>query len=154
MPHAYFFVQPIDGWSSAEGMAPWRSPERAPEYGGGGSKGRKGGGGGGGGDESSFVRSASFAGDPAKSRNTPWESDHTPGIARHYSLNDSFAGQQEEADVSWGASPKGEADGGVDKPKKGPGDVILESMLFKDDAKEIGVVEVRARVQRTGSLRL
>ncbi|CAM9517514.1 unnamed protein product, partial [Ectocarpus sp. 8 AP-2014] len=26
--------KPIDGWDPAEGMVPWRSPERAPEYGG------------------------------------------------------------------------------------------------------------------------
>lgn len=43
----------------------------------------------------------------------------------------------------WSANPKDGENGGVERPKKGSGDVILESMLFKDDAKEIGVVEVR-----------
>eukprot|EP00903_Cladosiphon_okamuranus_P015046 g13919.t2 len=120
--------KPMNGWSSAEGMAPWRSPERAPEYGGDG-KPRNG---------ESFARSASFTGDPMQARNTPWESDeHAPGIARHNSLKE--FGQQEEADVSWGANPKD----GVERPKKGTGDVILESMLFKDDAKDIGVVELK-----------
>lgn len=58
-------VQPINGWSSSEGMDPWRSPERAPEYGGDDSQGvRKG---------ESYVRSASFAGDQMQARNTPWE---------------------------------------------------------------------------------
>lgn len=52
---------------------------------------------------------------------------------------------KEDADVSWSASSKDGSDGGPDRPKKGEGDVILESMLFKDDAKEIGVVEVRKK---------
>lgn len=60
-------------------------------------------------------------------------------------MNDSF-GQQEDADVSWSANPKDSEDGGVERPKKGAGDVVLESMLFKDDAKEIGVVEVRKQI--------
>lgn len=50
---------------------------------------------------------------------------------------------KEDADVSWSASSKDGSDGGPERPKKGVGDIILESMLFKDDAKEIGVVEVR-----------
>lgn len=74
-------------------------------------------------------------------RDPRFNSAHTPGIARHYSLNDDF-GQQEDADVSWSANPKDGQEGGVERPKKGAGDVLLESMLFKDDAKEIGVVEV------------
>lgn len=56
--------------------------------------------------------------------------------------NGAFSQQQEEADVSWTASSKDGQDEGADRPKKGKGDVLLESMLFKDDAKEIGVVEV------------
>lgn len=58
--------------------------------------------------------------------------------------NTAFSQQQEEADVSWSASPKDGQEESIERPKKGKGDVILESMLFKDDAKEIGVVEVSA----------
>lgn len=66
-------------------------------------------------------------------------------------MNDELG--KEEADVSWSANPKDGEDGGIERPRKGSGDVILESMLFKDDAKEIGVVEVskgdmRSRQQR------
>lgn len=52
-------------------------------------------------------------------------------------------GHQEEAMVSWEADPKKGEEGvdGGDVDGKGP--VILESMLFKDDAKEVGIVEVR-----------
>lgn len=56
---------------------------------------------------------------------------------------------KEEADVSWSANPKDGEDGGIERPRKGSGDVILESMLFKDDAKEIGVVEVSKKMMKT-----
>lgn len=56
---------------------------------------------------------------------------------------------EEESGVSWTANAKdgqdgeGGADGALDVTvKAGSGAVLLESMLFKDDAKEIGVVEV------------
>ena len=57
---------------------------------------------------------------------------------------------QDEPGVSWNANPKdgqdgsGEEGGASDAALNvGSGAVLLESMLFKDDAKEIGVVEVR-----------
>ncbi len=60
-----FVAKPINGWGDAEEMAPWRSPERAPEYAdsGSGDKPRK---------SEAVVRSASFAGDPTQARSTPW----------------------------------------------------------------------------------
>lgn len=56
-------AQPINGWDAGDGMAPWRSPERAPEYGGNDNSPRK---------SDMFVKSASFTGDPTKARNSPW----------------------------------------------------------------------------------
>lgn len=70
------------------------------------------------------------------------DSDRKPAITeRAFSASDQVG--QEDADVSWSANSKDGADDAADRPKKGEGDVILESMLFKDDAKEIGVVEAR-----------
>lgn len=48
---------------------------------------------------------------------------------------------QEEANVSWTANPKMDVEVGTDGAKT-VNPVILESMLFKDDAKDLGVVEV------------
>ncbi|CAM9404383.1 unnamed protein product, partial [Ectocarpus fasciculatus] len=127
--------QPIEGWDTAEGMQPWRSPERAPEYGGTGedSDPKK---------PDTYIRSASFGGNTMEARNSPWGSrDQKPSMYRNCSLNDN--GAQEEADVSWSANAKDGSDDAVNHPKKGKGDVILESMLFKDDAKEIGIVELK-----------
>ncbi|CAM9137864.1 unnamed protein product [Ectocarpus sp. 12 AP-2014] len=127
--------KPIEGWDPAEGMVPWRSPERAPEYGGteDDSDPKK---------PDTYIRSASFGGNPMEARNSPWGSrDEKPSMYRNYSLNET--GAQEEADVSWSAVAKDGEDDAVNHPKKGKGDVILESMLFKDDAKEIGIVELK-----------
>ncbi|CAM9581772.1 unnamed protein product [Pylaiella littoralis] len=136
--------KPINGWDAGDGMAPWRSPERAPEYGGNDNSPRK---------SDMFVKSASFTGDPTKARNSPWgeSGDRKPAITeRAFSASDQVG--QEDADVSWSANSKDGADDAADRPKKGEGDVILESMLFKDDAKEIGVVEARHTALRVMSL--
>ena len=55
---------------------------------------------------------------------------------------DDELGEQEEAMVSWTADPKKGEEGGEGGNVNGKGPVILESMLFKDDAKEVGIVEV------------
>ncbi|CAN0533694.1 unnamed protein product [Ectocarpus sp. 12 AP-2014] len=59
--------KPIEGWDPAEGMVPWRSPERAPEYGGteDDSDPKK---------PDTYIRSASFGGNPMEARNSPWGS--------------------------------------------------------------------------------
>lgn len=76
------------------------------------------------------------------SHRTNTNRDAKPAITRNFSMHDQLG--KEEADVSWGAVSKDgeDGDGIVTRPRRGSGDVILESMLFKDDAKEIGVVEV------------
>lgn len=67
-------------------------------------------------------------------------SEGTRTITKNHSLDEEFG---EDANVSWGASPKEEGDTAVKAGSKIPGGApILESMLFKDDAAELGVVEV------------
>lgn len=76
-------------------------------------------------------------------------SDGNRTITRNLSLSEDLG--QDDSGLSWIANPKdgqdGSGAGGGSASdmalKVGSGAVLLESMLFKDDAKEIGVVEVR-----------